>query len=89
MQSIIKNIHSIQFNSIQPSNTEYKTRVSNLLAYNLKLSLTLRLLKHRLHLRSLHNIALNLKLSTHEQTLSVGLSRDEGGEVGIGELESD
>lgn len=54
-----------------------------------QLGLSLGLLENRLHLRSLHNVALDLELATHEQTLGVGLAGDEGRKIGIGEGKGD
>lgn len=58
--------------------------------YNLQLGLgALGLLQNRLHLSRLHDVALDLQLAAHEQTLGVGLSSNKLGEVGIGEVEGD
>ena len=56
---------------------------------SLQLGLALGLLEDGFHLRSLHDVTLDLELATHEQTLSVGLASNEGSEIGIGEGESD
>jgi len=56
---------------------------------NLQLGTTLSLLQDRLHLGRLHDVALNLQLATHEETLGVGLSGDELGEVLVRQVESD
>lgn len=72
----------------QPSKKEtfiYRKGVSR----SSQLGLSLSLLEHRLHLRSLHNVAFDLQLATHEQTLGVGLARDEGRKIGIGEGKGD
>src|SRR6187551_461054 len=52
---------------------------------HLQLGLGLRLLEDGLHLGGLHNVALDLELTRHEETLRVGLARDEALEVGIRE----
>lgn len=61
----------------------------NSLSFHLQLRLGLGLLKNRLHLGSLHHIALDLELAGHEQALSVGLTSNETREVGIGKRQSD
>ena len=55
----------------------------------LKLSLALGLLEDRLHLGSLHDVALDLELAAHEQTLGVGLAFHQALEVGVGEVQGD
>lgn len=60
-----------------------KERVSKYL----QLGLALSLLEDRLHLGGLHDVALDLELTAHEQTLGVSLARDEGSEVCVGEGE--
>lgn len=55
----------------------------------LQLGLVLSLLKHRVKLGRLHNVALNLELAAHEETLSVGLASDELAKVLLGEDECD
>ena len=55
----------------------------------LKLSLALGLLKDRLHLGSLHDVALDLELAAHEQTLGVGLAGNQALEVAVGEVQGD
>lgn len=55
----------------------------------LQLSLALGLLEDRLHLRRLHDIALDLQLARHEEALGIRFTANKGGEVGIGELEGD
>lgn len=55
----------------------------------LQLGLALSLLEDRLHLGRLHDVALDLELAAHEQTLGVGLAGHEGGEVCVGEGEGD
>ena len=57
-------------------------------SFPLQLGLGLGLLHDRLHLGRLHNVTLDLELSTHEQTLGVSLSGDEFREVIVGEGES-
>lgn len=64
---------------------EKKGRVSS----SLQLGLALGLLEDGLHLGGLHNVALDLKLATHEQALGVGLAADQGAEVLVGEIERD
>lgn len=65
--------------------TDVKKRVSKYL----QLGLALSLLEDRLHLGSLHNVALDLELTAHEQALGVSLAGHEGGEVCVGESEGD
>lgn len=67
------------------SSTDVKKRVSKYL----QLGLALSLLEDRLHLGRLHDVALDLELAAHEQTLSVGLASHEGGEVCVREGEGD
>jgi len=55
----------------------------------LQLGLVLSLLKHRVKLGRLHNVALNLELAAHEETLGVGLASDELAKVLLGEDECD
>lgn len=55
---------------------------------NLKLCLGLHLLKDRLHLCSLHNIPLDLQLSTHKQLLRIRLSLDQFSKIGITQRQS-
>ena len=55
----------------------------------LQLGLALSLLEDRLHLGRLHDVALDLELAAHEQTLSVGLASHKGGEVCVREGEGD
>lgn len=56
---------------------------------NLQLGTTLGLLQDGLHLSRLHDVALNLQLATHEETLGVGLSGDQLSEVLVRQVESD
>lgn len=56
---------------------------------NLQLGLALGLLEDRFHLGGLHDVALDLELAAHEQTLGIGLAVDELVEIFIGEVESD
>lgn len=56
---------------------------------HLQLGLVLGFLKHRVKLGRLHNVALNLELAAHEETLSVGLASDELAKVLLGEDECD
>jgi hypothetical protein len=53
----------------------------------LQLGLVLSLLKHRIKLGRLHNVALDLELTAHEETLSVSLASDELAKVLLGENE--
>jgi hypothetical protein len=53
--------------------------------YSSQLGLALGLLKNGLHLGCLHNVALDLELTAHEQALGVGLAGDKLSEIGIGE----
>ena len=55
----------------------------------LQLGLRLSLLQDRLHLCRLHDVPPDLQLSGHEESLSIGLARDEVGEVFVGEDEGD
>lgn len=55
----------------------------------LQLGLVLGLLKHRVKLGRLHDVALNLELAAHEETLSVGLASDKLAKVLLGEDECD
>jgi hypothetical protein len=50
---------------------------------NLKLCLILHLLEDRFHFGSLHNITLDLQLSTHKQLLRIRLSLDKLSKIGI------
>jgi hypothetical protein len=54
-----------------------------------QLGLALGLLHDGLHLGRLHDVALELELSGHEELLGVGLAGDELGKVGVGEGEGD
>lgn len=56
---------------------------------DLQLGLRLGLLQDRLHLGRLHDVPPDLQLASHEESLGVGLARDEVGEVFIGEEEGD
>lgn len=47
------------------------------------------LLQDGVQLGRLHDVALDLELAAHEQTLSVGLAADEGAEVLVGEGKDD
>jgi hypothetical protein len=55
----------------------------------LQLGLCLRLLKHTLHLRRLHDIALDLEFPAHKQLLCIRLARDQLREVLVGQDERD
>jgi hypothetical protein len=55
----------------------------------LQLGLCLRLLKHILHLGSLHDIALDLELPAHKQLLCIRLARDQLREILVGQDERD
>ena len=55
------------------------------IATHLQLGLGLGLLEDGLHLGGLHNVALDLELTGHEETLGIGLARNEAHEIGIGE----
>lgn len=57
--------------------------------HNLQLRLCLSLLEDRVELSSLHDIALDLELSAHEQSLRISLASDKAGEVFVGKSESD
>lgn len=59
------------------------------IAFSLQLGLGLGLLEDGLHLGSLHDVALDLELAAHEETLGVGLAGDEGTEVLIRKVEGD
>lgn len=50
-----------------------------------QLRLDLRLLENGLHLGGLHDIALDLQLPGHEESLCVGLAANKGCEVVVGE----
>ena len=54
---------------------------------SLQLGLSLGFFQNGLHLCSLHDVALDLELAAHKQTLSIGLAGDQGGEIVIGEGE--
>jgi hypothetical protein len=54
-----------------------------------QLGTALGLLQDRLHLGRLHDVALDLQLAAHEQTLGIGLAGNELGEIGVGEGEGD
>jgi hypothetical protein len=56
---------------------------------NLELGLGLGLLENGLHLRRLHDVALDLELTAHEEPLGVGLAGDELAEVVVGKDEGD
>lgn len=53
----------------------------------LQLGLGLGLLQHRVKLGGLHDVALDLELAAHEETLGIGLASDELAEVLFGEDE--
>lgn len=55
----------------------------------LQLRSRLCLLKNRLHLGGLHNIALDLQLSAHEQFLCIRLAADQRAKVLVAEGEGD
>jgi hypothetical protein len=55
----------------------------------LQLGLGLGLLQHRVKLGRLHDVALDLELAAHEETLSIGLASDELAKVLLGEDEGD
>lgn len=55
----------------------------------LQLGLGLGLLQHGVELRSLHDVALDLELSSHEETLGVGLASDELAKVLVREVKCD
>lgn len=56
---------------------------------HLQVGLALCLLEDRFDLGSLHHVALDLELTTHEETLSIGVSGDELAEVIVREDEGD
>lgn len=77
-------------NKITRGNIHIHVQISQIEGYlSLQLGLALGLLEDGLHLGGLHDVALDLELATHEQTLSVGLAGDEGLEVLVGEGEGD
>lgn len=57
--------------------------------FQLQLGLVLGLLQHGVELGRLHDVALDLELAAHEETLSVGLASDELAKVLLGEDECD
>ena len=56
---------------------------------NLELGLGLGLLENGLHPRRLHDVALDLELTAHEEPLGVGLAGDELAKVVVGKDEGD
>lgn len=66
-----------------------KHQIISLCAHRLQLSLGLGLLQDRLELGGLHDVALDLELAGHEETLSVGLALGESLEVIVGQGEGD
>lgn len=62
---------------------------TRILAMRLELGLVLSLLQDGLHLHSLHHVAADLELASHEEALGVLLAGDEGTEVRLGKLEGD
>lgn len=68
---------------------EKQQTLKNRRASQLELRLVLHLLKDRFHLGSLHNITLDLQLSTHKQLLRIRLSLDEFSKIGIAERHGD
>ena len=77
-------------NSKTPQNpSTLPTQKYFILFGDLELGLGLGLLEDGVQLGGLHDIALDLELAGHEETLGVGLAGDESAEVRVGEVQGD